>query len=435
MFRVQIVCKCLGILNRQILLKMNTNVVITLDTRRQKKDQTYPLIMRLGHNGRTTSIPLGINLLEKDWDTNTKQVKKTYVGVNTVSRLNNQIQKRKADAMDVIFKLNESKQLISMSVTTLRDRITQQGATQSVFKYTEQVIADLLSSKRIGTARSYKGVLNILRSFTHGKDLSFTDITFPFLQSLEVDHLGKGNGLNGLAVYLRTIKALYNRAIKEGIVEKEFYPFSAYKIKTAPTAKRSLPGSQLAKIITYVLEESHPLFHARNYFVASYLMYGMNFADMAYLKKTDLVEGRVQYRRKKTAKLYDIKITDSLGRILSYYLDRFSDSEYVFPILKRATVEMQAKDILWARKRYNTRLKKLGALCGILTPLTSYVSRHSFATQAMMLEVPVKAISTMLGHSSIKTTEVYLNSLPSNMLDSYNAKITGIEENTNSPET
>jgi integrase len=153
------------------------------------------------------------------------------------------------------------------------------------------------------------------------------------------------------------------------------------------------------------------------------MMYGMNFTDMAYLLKTDIQNGRVLYRRKKTGKLYDIKITDALEKILSYYKNRSSDSEYVFPILKRDTPLTQSKDIQWARKRYNKRLKDLAKLCGIEKNLTSYVSRHSFATQAMLQEVPVKAISTMLGHSSVKTTESYLQSLPSNILDEYNAKI------------
>lgn len=403
---------------------MNTNVVITLDTRRQKKDNTFPLIMRLGHHGRTTSIPLGIDLLEKDWDVKTKRVKHSYVGVNTVARLNNLIQKKKADAMDIIFKLQEVKQLNTLSIVDLRDRILQKGKRQSFFQYAETVIAALRKANRIETARSYHGVISILRSFTHEKDLSFTDITYSFLHLLEVDHLSKGNSLNGLAVYMRTIRAIYNKAIKEGIVDAEQYPFTHYKIKTTPTAKRALDGSQIMKIISRELPVSDPCFHARNYFVASYLLYGMNFTDLALLKKTDVVNGRVQYRRKKTAKLYDVKITESLLPILSFYVTAYPDSEYVFPIIGRYTAEGQAKDIQWARKRYNTRLKDLAKLCGIETALTSYVSRHSFATQAMLLEVPVKAISTMLGHSSVKTTEIYLQSLPSNVLDSYNARIT-----------
>lgn len=402
---------------------MNTNIVISLDTRRKRKDGTYPLIMRVGHNERTTSIPIGIHLFEKDWDIKNRVVKKSYEGVTTVTRLNNQIQKKKADAMDIILKLHESKQLQNLTIKLLREKIEKDNTKQSFFKYSEKLIDDLNKAQRIGTARSYKEVVSVVKSFNGGKDLSFSEITFNFLSKFETDHKSRGNGVNGLAVYLRTIRAIFNKAVKDGVAEKEQYPFIDYKIKTEPTEKRALDWPLIKMIIEARIPKDHVCFHARNYFVASYMMYGMNFTDMAYLLKTDIQNGRVLYRRKKTGKLYDIKITDGLQKVLSHYQMKYPDSEYVFPILKRDTPLTQSKDIQWARKRYNKRLKDLATLCGIEKNLTSYVSRHSFATQAMLQEVPVKAISTMLGHSSVKTTETYLQSLPSNILDDYNAKI------------
>ena len=113
---------------------MNTNIVISLDTRREKKDGTYPLMMRIGHNERTTTIKLGINLLEKDWDSKERVVKKTYTGVNTVTRLNNLIQKKKADAMDIILALHEENKLPAMSVSDIRDKIISNNKPQSFFK-------------------------------------------------------------------------------------------------------------------------------------------------------------------------------------------------------------------------------------------------------------------------------------------------------------
>lgn len=87
---------------------------------------------------------------------------------------------------------------------------------------------------------------------------------------------------------------------------------------------------------------------------------------------------------------------------------------------------LQDRDIMWSRKCYNKRLKTIAEICGIEKTLTSYVSRHSFATQSMLQNVPINAISSMLGHSSIKTTEIYLKSLPNNILDDYNAQIMGM---------
>ncbi|MDR6193291.1 integrase [Siphonobacter sp. BAB-5404] len=224
---------------------------------------------------------------------------------------------------------------------------------------------------------------------------------------------------------MRTIRAIYNKAIKSGLVDKELYPFDDYKIKTSPTDKRALDSEFLKKIIELEIPVNHICFNTRNYFLASYMMYGMNFADMAYLEKSSLVNGRIRYRRRKTGKLYDIKITPSLEKILGHYLEQNPVSKFVFPILKREDPVLRDKDIQWARKRYNKKLKTLATLCGIDSNLTSYVSRHSFATQAMLHEIPLAAISTMLGHSSLKTTEIYLKGLPINVLDDYNEKILG----------
>lgn len=402
---------------------MDTSIRVSLDTRRSKKDGTFPLVLRIGHKQRTTSIHLRINLDEKDWDAKNSVVRKSYKGADSVTRLNNEIRKQRAEALDIVMKLHDKGLLNSMSVTELKDKIEQQNANLSFFGFTQQLIDDLKQANRFGTARSYKGVASVLREFAKGKELSFQDINYQFLTKFEIYHASKGNTPNGLSVYIRAIRAIYNKAIKSGIVEKEYYPFNDYKIKSVPTEKRALDWSFIRKIIELQLEPDDPCFNARNYFLASYMMYGMNFADMAYLKPSDIKNGRIQYRRRKTSKLYDIKLTPNLESILSHYLADPSPAGYVFPILKRDDLASQDMDIQWSRKCYNKRLKTIAEMCGIEQNLTAYVSRHSFATQAMLQEVPLNAISSMLGHSSIKTTEIYLKSLPSNILDDYNKRI------------
>jgi len=368
-------------------------------------------------------MPVGISLLEKDWDAESRTVKKSYNGTLSITRLNNLIQKKKAEAMDMILKLEENDKLQTLSVKSVRDKIEKQSTSGSFYEFTQSQVAELKKANRIGTARSYHGLISVLKTFHKGKDLLFREVNYNFLTKLETYHRGNGNQLNGLAVYMRTIRAIYNKAIKDGVADKKLYPFDDYKIKTIPTQKRALDWEFLKRIIDLKIEPHEPYFKVRNYFLASYMMYGMNFKDMAYLEKKDIVNGRISYRRDKTSKLYDIKITDNLKTILDYYITQNADSKYIFPILKRDTLILQDKDIIGARKRYNQKLKGLAEKCGIETNLTSYVSRHSFATQAMWNEIPINAISTMLGHSSLKTTETYLKALPSNVLDSYNSRI------------
>jgi len=100
---------------------------------------------------------------------------------------------------------------------------------------------------------------------------------------------------------MRTIRAIFNQAIKSGIVDKNLYPFDKYTIKNEPTRKRALEMDDIRKILLINLSEDDKLFHTRNYFMASYLMCGMSFIDMAFLTLEDLKNGRVSYRRKKTS--------------------------------------------------------------------------------------------------------------------------------------
>jgi integrase/recombinase XerD len=425
-----------------------TSVKISLDTRRSKADGTYPLILRLTHKRKTTSIKTGIHLKKEDWDEDKLEVKKSYKGATNVTRLNNEIQKKKAEALDSILKLDEKAKRPLLSVTDIKHHIDPDASSQSFYGFGEKLVKELMIAERIGTARSYEIVLNVLRTFNKGRpldknkggdpklskfkpdkypDLTFEEIDYNFLMKLQNYHLASGNAFNGLAVYMRTIRSIYNQAIKAGAVDKALYPFSDYKIKTEPTQKRALDMSYLAKIIALELPNDHPAYKARNFFVASYMMYGMNFADMAYLQKTDIINGRIQYRRRKTSKLYDIKISEGLADILTHYNQKNTTSTYVFPIIKREGAVLRQRDIQFGRKEYNENLNTIAAMCGIEQKLTSYVSRHSFATNAMLSNVPVNAISTMLGHSSLKTTEIYLKSLPSNILDDYNAKILEIK--------
>lgn len=429
----------------------STSIKVSLDTRRSKADGTYPLILRLTHKRKTTSIKTGIYLKKDDWDEEALEVKKSYKGVANVKRLNNEIQKKKADALDSILKLEEKAKQIPLSVTDIKQQIDPSALSQSFYDFGEKLVKELLKTERVGTARSYQGVISILKTFNKGKpfsknmggnpketnkfkyaakfkdihyrDLKFEEINYNFLTSFDNYHLGSGNELNGLAVYMRTIRSIYNQGIKAGMVDKSLYPFSDYKIKTEPTKKRALESTYLTKIIDLELPKDHPCFDARSYFVASYMMYGMNFADMAHLQKDDITNGRIHYRRRKTSKLYDIKIGNGLSTILNHYIQHNPASKYVFPIIKRESAILQERDIQGARKSFNKNLKTIAEMCEIEQNLTSYVSRHSFATQAMMQNVPVTAISAMLGHSSLKTTEIYLKSLPSNILDEYNALI------------
>tara|TARA_R110002020_G_scaffold185364_1_gene382916 strand:+ start:368 stop:1585 length:1218 start_codon:yes stop_codon:yes gene_type:complete len=402
---------------------MNTRFNLILDTRRKRKDNTFPIIFRLIHLGKSTSIATGYAVPERYWDATKQEVKNSYQDTLSVARLNNVLLKEKARANDIINKLADQRKLRFLSLKELRDKITTKAVYDSFFDFGDQVVAELKAADRIGSAKSYNVTLGVLRTFNKGADLKFNEVNLDLLERFHKYHMKKGNSLNGLANYMRNIRALFNRGIKAGIIEQEAYPFIHYQIRTEPTAKRALDLHSIRKIVNLKLKEDDPLFHHRNYFLISYMLYGMPFIDLAFLKLKDIQDGRVKYRRKKTAKQYNIKLTDQVIGLLAHYTKDKEPDDFIFPFIHREPLDHQYKDLHRARRLYNLGLRKIGEKCQIQQTLTAYVARHSFATQAMLQEVPLQAISEMLGHTNLNTTQVYLKSLPSNVLDGYNERI------------
>ncbi|GMN08365.1 site-specific integrase [Croceitalea sp. MTPC5] len=402
---------------------MRTYLSLLLDTRRAKKDGSYPIIFRLTHLRKTTSISTGYSILEKYWDSKKCTIKRNYTRVESIARLNTLLLKEEARANDIINQLYDKGKLNYFSITQVKNRITRNNTYDSFYKYGELLSEELKVSHQYGTSRSYRGIISILRTFTKGKDLKFNELNYDFIKRFERYHLAKGNSINSLSVYLRAIKAIYNKGIKAGLVEKEAYPFANYSIRQTPTEKRALNIDDIRKIMELEIPKDMVLYRYRNYFICSFLLYGMNFTDMCYLKLKNIVDGRIKFRRRKTSKLYDIKITEQLAQILIIYLKGKGKEDYIFPVIKRENPELQEREISWERQRYNRGLKTIGEMCGIEQRLTTYVSRHSFATQAMLNNVPLQAISAMLGHSKLNTTQIYLKSLPTNILDDYNQQL------------
>ena len=403
---------------------MKTFLSLLQDKRRKKKDGSYPIIFRLTHHRKTTSLATGYSVHPAYWDDRKSEIRPSWPGSRNVSRLNNLLIKEKARIVDVLNQLYDRGELDYMSINQVKIRVSRKKNFDSFLAYGEEKVKELNASQRFGTARSYTGLLSILRVFSKGKDVRFNEINYDFLMKFEQFHLSKeGNTLNGVASYMRVLKAIYNKGIKEGYIEREAYPFYHYKIRMTPTAKRALDAEGLKKIVELEVDPDRKIFHYRNYFLISYMLYGMSFVDMCFLKLENIVDGRIQVRRKKTSKQYNIKITDALWELLEYYIKDKSKDDYILPVITRNSLEDQYKDIDWERHRYNKGLKEIAKLCDIENRLTTYVSRHSFATQAMLQNIPLQAISSMLGHSKLNTTQIYLKSLPTDVLDVYNEKL------------
>ncbi len=220
---------------------------------------------------------------------------------------------------------------------------------------------------------------------------------------------------------MRSIKAVFNKAIKENIISPEYYPFRDYKIKQKKTIKRAITKEEMQKIVDLDLEKESYLWHARNYFLFSFSTIGMSWVDMALLKPEDIHNDRIIYRRSKTHKEYNIKINNQIKEILEYYLNM--NNTYIFPIIKKDDELDKRNDIKNRLRRYNENLKRIGKKIKSSIPLTSYVARHSWASIANFSGVHIGIISQGLGHEDIKTTQTYLANFDYSDIDSANENI------------
>ena len=402
---------------------MKTTTKIILDKRRAKNDGTYPLSLRITHKRKPQYITLEYSVDEKQWDPASQTIMAECKRYKNLSRVNNSIQHSRIEADQIIDILSVTGELDRLSPSELKSKIQNKSARVTVKTFTNEIIAQLKFAKKLGNASAYEQSLSFLLRHSKQPNMTFEELNFNMIKKLEAGHLAEGNALNGLSFYLRTIRAIYNRAIKAGVVSRDLYPFANYSIKETKTIKRAISRADIKKIIKKEFAPNTPMWHSRNYFLFSFYNMGMNFMDIALLKKSNLIGDRLEYVRAKTGKTYSIKLQGPSLKILKLYIKDQKPDDFIFPIVKRVELADQLKDIQNERKTNNKYLKLMAEKCKINAKITSYVARHSWATIAKNLDVPISVISEGLGHEDIKTTQIYLESFEVDVLDKANKLI------------
>lgn len=404
-----------------------------LDTRRQKKDGQYPIKLRITINRQSFEMSMGQTVPIKDWNEKSSRVRTGSKEVGNVTRFNNYLQKKKSEAIETIMQLEDDGLLLSMSMKEVRNRIKGGNNAGDTYAFFEEVIAQMNSAGQVGNARVYQMVYNSIKKFGGKQDFPLRQITFRWLKKYESWYLsrtartGKPNSVNGLAVNLRTLRALMNRAIKSNLLAQEDYPFRNYQIQRKKTRNRAIGPEDIRKIAdvdegTLTIRQKR----AKTYFLVSFYLMGISFVDLAFLKVRNIIKGRVDYKRRKTGRQHSIKITEPLLKLLEPHLEGKKQNDFIFNIVKGETEEDRYTAIRTELKRYNTALKQIGQTVGVEMNLTSYIARHSYASIAKMKGVPIAVISEALGHENVEVTQVYLNSFDTEVLDGYNEMIVSL---------
>ncbi len=398
---------------------------LVLDKRRLRSDSTYRITLRVTYKRTPLLIGSDYCVSESEWDEENCRIKPDCKRFNNVARVNNSLDKFRVNAEQMIDLLTLSGEIDKLSPNELKNRIVNKNRPITFREFNNKIIKELELSNKLGNASCYIQAQRFLDRYCAKKDLCFEDIDYKFLKNIEVQHLAKNNSFNSLSFYLRTVRAVFNRAIHEGVIRREIYPFDKYSIKETKTKKRAIRKNDINLIRDLKIDENTPMWHARNYFMFSFYCIGMNFADMANLKRSNIIKGRIEYVRAKTGKPYSVKLVEPAIEIINLYYNGQGPKDYVFPIIKREDPALRMKDLQNERKTYNKYLKHIAAACGIEANLTSYVARHSWATIAKDLNQPISVISEGLGHEDSKTTQIYLDSFDDEVIDNANKLVTG----------
>lgn len=316
-----------------------------------------------------------------------------------------------------LIQLGEKELLIEIDESVLSGKVLKPKSEKFLFIYMEQIIKELEDNRQISTAANYKSTLKSFKRFRNGKNIALSKINDKVIQQYEAYLKNEGIKMNTVSFYMRVMRAVYNRAVEDGLAaEKQL--FKNVYTGIDKTEKRAVP-LQTIKAIKELYMPSRALHFARDMFLFSFYTRGMSFVDMAYLKKTDLENGILTYKRRKTKQQLSIKWEKCMQDIVNKWP---SYNEYLLPIITTAGKDERTQ-YKSCQKNVNQQLRKISKMLKMRKGITMYVARHSWASIAKNMNIPLGVISDSMGHTSLKTTQIYLSAIDMDIINKANLKI------------
>ena len=368
---------------------------LKLDTRRALKDGTYPVKIVVTGNSKELRLDTGVSVKEDGWNPTTRNA----VNRRTASLLSTLLTRTESTVLD----LRERGLFDKLTTAQLRKALTAEvpASPQRTFLEVCEQFLHLKTGKR--TREIYEATMKKVTAFD--PEVTMEGIAPNWLREFSVF---LGGSVNGRAIHLRNIRAVCNYALDEELTQN--YPFRKFKIPREETRKRSLPVDDLRALMA--LDDLTPQEEEyRDMFLLIFYLVGINIADLAALTHDSLVDGRIEYRRAKTGRLYSIKVEPEAQAVI----DKYQGEQHLLSPFDRYS---SYRDY---NHRLNDALKKLGPVNGkhrngVLTrepinpELSTYWARHSWATIAASLDIPNETIAAALGHSyGNKVTAIYIN--------------------------
>lgn len=377
--------------------------------RKQQKDKTFPLAIRITKDRKTSFIHLGISLFEGEWDTLNQRVKKTNPNA---SRLNNYLLKKLAEATDKSLELETQKDEVSSQAVKQKIKPTG-GAT--FFSQAELYLENLRKAGKYNQFTADKPRIKQFRVFLKHQDIAFSDITVPLLERFKI-YLKESQQISERTIinHLIAIRSVFSKALKAELIDKKIYPFGADKIriKFPDSIKIGLTPEEVKRIEEADLPHESFQHHARNLWLFSYYTAGMRASDVLRLRWSDIQNGRLHYAMGKNTKTGSLKLPEKALAILKQYKkQKHVITDYIFPDLKRVkdtddTFIVQ-RTIAFTVSRVDKYLRKhVAPAAQIEKKLTMHIARHTFGNISGD-KIPIQMLQKLYRHSSVVTTIGY----------------------------
>lgn len=422
------------------------SIKIVLRKNMMRKDKTIPLAIRISENYKTNYKWLGQYVFEKDWDKVAGKVKRTHPNAK---KLNNHLQKKLIEANDIYFDSKEN-----ITPKQVKQKLKGAGGSKSFFvvaadrikrKYELEVfsvakselsilynleeflnlnislekdlaVKGIFERRKQRVSKGRKGEHSFMDSigyFKKNKSLKFQDITESFLDKYKdfcsVYLNQKSRTVTNQLIFIRT---LFNKAVKDGVVDSKFYPFGGEKekIRIGTSHKIGLTVSEVEQIELLKLEPYTSIWHTKNVWLTAFYFAGIRISDTVELRWSDFKDNRLLYTMDKNEKPVSLKVPDKASEILNFYKkEKHNNNGYVFPFLKDVNVSSEEeifKKTRNATKLFNKYLKRIATMCEIEKNLSNHIARHSFGNIAGDSIHPLM-LQKLYRHSDLKTTINY----------------------------
>lgn len=371
-------------------------------------------MLRVNKDRKRKYVSLGISVLPEHWDFSKNQPKADCPNREYIEMLIAEKIKEYSAKIIELKAINQEFTATSLVEKVCVNRVNR----QTVGDFITSHINHLITAGRKSYALSIRQLYNSMADFNRHLDIPFADIDVAWLRRYELFLREKRLAENTIGIRFRTLRSIYNLAVEENVASPDSYPFKKFKVSKLhqETAKRALSKEDIERVLSYKSTNRYMRFPI-DIFAFTYYCGGINFVDIAHLTRANIVDGRLIYKRQKTKKLIKIPLQPQAVALIDKY--REDESPYLFPILSafHKTEVQQANRIHKVITKVNDRLKQIGESLNLPITLTTYVARHSQATVMKRAGVSTAVIREIMGHSSERVTQIYLDSFDNEQVD------------------